>query len=255
MPRRSVYRRLPLRMWKRDASYSARQTPTTCGAQATESISPELVLVSPDLARAARDALPDQPWELLRRPRETRHEPGRGVDHPPRAASAGSGSARWLARVAVVLTALVSLIVSGLPAIFVLGPRPTLEPASANARSVEDTATQPSVSASVASTRATARIPDPTSRKVTTGLFYTGSVGLFLVGRGGREIESFEVDACGLAGRVGPIPITPTGTFAFRGAVGAGRLAISGQFVAPDRSRGIVSGPTCTSRIRFGARR
>ena len=86
-------------------------------------------------------------------------------------------------------------------------------------------------------------------------MFDAGSVGRFLVERAEREIEWFDVDACGLSGRVGPIFITRNGTFRFSGRVASGRLAISGQFVAPNKIRGIVTGPRCSHRISFGARR
>lgn len=259
---------------------------TQNGVSLSEPISPELVLVSPELGRTARAALPARPWELLAPPREAWPKGGQGVSRRSQSPPPNARSTWWRVRVSGVLAALVSGVVLGVPAAFDLGQTPTLERLNAKAGSAGKAATPlPTVGARPVATRprrpafhpvaTTARASSPvrkiarTAQQVTTtkrtlhatpldvtsGLFDAGSVGRFLVVQRERTLRWFDVNACGLSGRVGPIAITRSRTYSFEGAVGAGRLAISGQFVAPDRSRGIVSGPTCTSRIRFGARR
>jgi hypothetical protein len=91
----------------------------------TTPISPELVLVSPDLAESARAALPDTPWEAflpVLRP---------AVYRPPPIVAPSPAQAGWPARLIaavpmLLLVAFTAVIVVGtLPW---LGDRPTLGP-------------------------------------------------------------------------------------------------------------------------------
>jgi hypothetical protein len=82
-------------------------------------LSPELVLVSPDLREGARIALPERPWETLL-PR------GSAVQDPPPETAARSAVARTVAAVpGLIVLGFASLcIVGSLPW---LGEHPTLE--------------------------------------------------------------------------------------------------------------------------------
>ncbi len=89
-------------------------------------LSPELVLVSPELAARARAELPDRPWEAFAPPR-----PAVPLA-PPRAAPAAQGSRRLERLVAafplLLLLGFVALLVVGsLPG---FSQRPTLAPPS-----------------------------------------------------------------------------------------------------------------------------
>jgi len=94
-------------------------------------ISPELVLVCPELADQARAALPDRPWEMF-----VPRLPARPIPLGPPAHAAPSGHS-WPARLAsafpaVMIAAFVAVIVVGsLPWV---GERPTLGPPPARVR-------------------------------------------------------------------------------------------------------------------------
>ena len=90
--------------------------------------SPELALVSPDVAERARAALPDRPWEAFARP----HGPIERIG-PPTPRTRETDGSRWVERVAnafplVMLAGLIALLIVGsLPG---LSKGPTLAPPS-----------------------------------------------------------------------------------------------------------------------------
>jgi hypothetical protein len=135
------------------------------GESAAEPLSPELVLVAPELAALARASLPDRPWELylpspVRAVRSPRH--GDSVSAPrarPRARGARA-SRRAVLRTAAVVTVLFGV----LAATAVAPPRnaPTLAADTTNARGSAASHTaavirNPPVTASPQSSAATTR--------------------------------------------------------------------------------------------------
>lgn len=108
-------------------------------------ISPELVLVCPELAARARAAMPDRPWESFV-PRR-RVEP---VGETPTAPRVAAGPGRWM-RVASLVPAALLLVFAAVllvGSISSFGERPSLAPVS---RPVSAGVTQPSGTASTAS--------------------------------------------------------------------------------------------------------
>ncbi len=184
-------------------------------AELPASLTPELVLVSPDLALLARDRLPDRPWELLcsPAPRETA-EPVQAAD-PTSRHSEVSGRGGVLGRPLVVVhgAALAVLVVF----VVVASALPPRDAPTLGRGSTRDPAKPPTEATPVI--RATDRRPvtrAPTPR--VSGLDLYSSPQLYLqVNRGGRTIARFEgVVRC--AGRVtlANISVGSRGTFGVR---------------------------------------
>jgi hypothetical protein len=116
-------------------------------------ISPELVLVCPELASRARAELPDRPWEAflprlpLRAPWTVPPAPFRPAPVQPAARQPPAIERSWAGRVAslfpaVVLGGFVAVIIAGsLPWV---GERPTLGPAPPTVQPAVTTPTLPS---------------------------------------------------------------------------------------------------------------
>jgi hypothetical protein len=98
----------------------------------TAPISPELALVTPDLAERARALLPDRPWERFLPPGPVEIVP---IGGPPDAAAPGGSRLRLVAYVpGLLLLALAVVIAIGSLSWF--GERPRLEPAPARTRTI-----------------------------------------------------------------------------------------------------------------------
>jgi hypothetical protein len=231
----------------------------------TEPISPELALVDPVAAAAARAALPDRPWEeILSRGRHlpvlepavaARPDPlvesvgSRGVQErtaqqaptaqPPRRNFAPRGpfhAARrlaWMAAWAVMITGLTLLAEVHSPNSPALG-----------------SASEPLVS-----------VPMTQLAPVPGAAYLIPSGGGFRIGARGRAIRSLVLPVpCLESTQVPLIPIDRQGAFRFNGAVGRGdrrvRLWVSGRFTDPLNAVAVVTvrGSTCPRReIRFAA--
>jgi hypothetical protein len=98
----------------------------------TAPISPELALVTPDLAERARALLPDRPWERFLPPGPLEIVP---IGGPPGAATPGGGRPHLVAYVpGLLLLALAVVIAIGSLSWF--GDRPRLEPPPAHTGTV-----------------------------------------------------------------------------------------------------------------------
>lgn len=257
-----------------------------------EPISPELALVSPELAEAARETLPDRPWEAF--VRTVAATPRRG-----RRRWAAFGAARFLGATFGVL-ALAWGIAAVAFAMFVHGSHaapPAQAPQQAqhvvwhaapavvphrSAPATKPAAVRPKVRR-VAPARAVRRAHVAAARpkrhwrglvrhpwkpvvkgahpvrrhyarthrvapviSVDSGLFYAGSYGQLLVSDDGRTILWFDLHACGVAGRVGPIAVTPGANwFAARAMVQGRRIVIAGALMGPHLIRGSLVAEHC----------
>ena len=222
-------------------------------------ISPELVLVSPELAEAARARLPDPPEPRAREQAAPAPAP------PPAAAPAPAPevTGRPFRPLGVAFAALLILMIG-----FSLGDGNTQGPVLLDepfaVRGVETTApagtetiapTTPPGAAETAPT--TTETPDAPAapqgiRPPADGGFSFGNGSFFRVGRDARSIVEFQAQqACAPQVRVPPLPIKADGSFRYDGRLplpGNARVhvAIRGRFETTETARGALRYRTST---------
>jgi hypothetical protein len=221
---------------------SVRKPPgSTGGVTPGDVITPELALVDPGAAAAARAALPDRPWDIaldralagrpLRAPPciDSTAAPGRTVapvsPRPalrPQRQRVGAASARRLVFVvvwAILITGIALLAEVRRPDVPALGADTSIVPLRQNG------------------------LPTP----IPNGGYVIGAMSGFRIGPRGRAIGSFTVPVKCLWGvPLGRVAIGVDKTFSFRGSArGTGgqrvRVWLAGRFTGPRRAVGSVS--------------
>lgn len=211
-------------------------------------ISPELALIDPTAAAAARAALPDEPWNVALH-RALAERPGVPAGLVRAAADVPTGRSRSSQRVGVA--ALRRLVLMVVWIVMVTGTALVAELRSPDAPALEAGA---------------ASVPAPTTRPATPlpGSGYViGPRSGFRIGPQGRAIGSLTLPVPCLWGvPLGRVVIADDRTFSFQGLVrGAGgqvvRVWFAGRFSSSSTARGTVTvrGAGCTRRrIPFVAR-
>jgi hypothetical protein len=210
-----------------------------------EQVSPELVLVSPELAERARALLPDRPWEAFVPPAPLR--PARLFEEPPRRSATPRRRRRGLATLAVYLGVGAGVAIASLPT----RDAPTLGRSSGPRAAQSDART----------TGLSAALTEPSGRPVQGGRYAFGPGRWLHVDTGGKTIRRLQASVACL-GRIvlRDIPVMPDRSFATRLRAGKQRyatLAVEGRFVGVDRAQVILhaSVPGCDSgKVRFAAR-
>jgi hypothetical protein len=229
-------------------------------------LSPELVLVSPELRLRALATLPDRPWELFAPPRPAPSPPAPAPETLAQAAVTPvvapvemHSPVRSRSRRPVMLL-LACLIIGFVAGLLVKRPaQPTF---------IESAAGPAATSAprTTATTAVSPTAPTPTlahSAAVAGGGYVFGREGRFQIGASLRTVRLFHARVrCARSVSVKAIPLTRGGRFAYharvRGRGGAKiRLDVVGRFVRPARASGFVRARagTCDSgKVRFLAK-
>lgn len=244
-------------------------------------LSPELALVSLELAESLRAALPERPWEQfvprtpLRPPRAIKIAPRRSEPFQPTARRAVNGS-----RVAAVL-ALAGIVAVGALADNRELPRPTTHVGRAlptkqagvrirNLTKKAAPAVSPSHPASRSPThpkpiRATRPIGPAvrahsarTARRIPPGIYAFGPDGRLVVAPGGATMRFQATTRCFGPLVIVNIRVSPRGTFLVRRSFGGrrGTVTLSGRYVGPrviDVALNGSHGGCTTGRVSFAA--
>jgi hypothetical protein len=236
-------------------------------AGAGQPLSPELVLVSPQLRAEALNALPERPWEAFL-PLAPATPPAVAPSLGPAIPDTASGPIEELSiptipsgsrfgRDATLVA--IALVVGFVAAQFVPHwARRTLSPSAANSPSVPTPAPSSTVAGSTKagapgakpSTHTRAGSPSPRSGglnilAVANGGYVFGRSGRFQVARDRRTVRRFQARVkCAGQLVLPPLPLLGGNRFSYRGQVrtrkGPVRLEVSGRFLERSRVRGFV---------------